>query len=222
MEKINKLLLGLFLIAGVVLFTGCGDDDDDDDNNDDIAMGDDDDAPPEENEVEVITDVTLTFTPDGGGTAITATAQDMDGDGPEDLEVTQEIELSANTSYTLTIDLLNALDPDDVESITEEIEEEADEHQFFFAFTDGLFTTPGGDGNIDDRDDEIEYVDFDSNELPVGLETTWATGAAGTGTFRVRLQHQPPAPDGTPVKTETSDFMSGDTDIDITWEVTIQ
>ena len=213
MKKINELLLGLFFIASLVMIAGCGDDDDDD--NDDMD-------PDAENPEEVITDVTLTFTPDGGGAAITATAEDPDGEGPEDLEITQDIELAANTTYTLTIDLLNAEDPDDVESITEEIDEEADEHMFFFAWTGDVFSDPEGNGNADNREDVVSYNDEDSAGLPLGLSTTWTTGDASTGTLRIALKHQPEAPDGTAVKTETSTINDGDSDIDITWDVTIE
>jgi len=175
----------------------------------------DDDVPPEENEEEVITDVTLTFTPDGGGDAITALAEDPDGEGPDDLEVLGPIELAANTTYTLTIDLLNDIEG---ESITEEVEEEDEEHMFFFGWTDGIFSDPTGDGNIGagNRADAVNYVDTDDDGNPLGLETTWTTGDAATGTFRVILKHQPD------IKTDTSDSTDGETDTDLTWDITIQ
>lgn len=208
MKKVNELLLGLVLTASLVFAAGCGDDDDMD--------------PEEENEEEVITDVTLTFTPDGGGTAITASAEDPDGDGPQDLEITDDIVLQANTTYTMTMELLNALDPDDVESISEEVEEEADEHMFFFAWTGDVFSDPTGNGNADNRADDVNYNDEDGGGLPLGLSTGWTTGDAGSGTFRIVLKHQPEAPDGSAVKTETSSISDGDTDVDITWDITVE
>ena len=141
MRKVSEQLLSLLLTMSLVFIAGCGDDDDDDMD------------PGEENPEEVVTDVTLTFTPSGGGTAITASANDPDGEGPQDLEITQDIELSANTTYTMTIDLLNAEDPDDVESISEEVEGEAAEHMFFFAWTGDVFSDPAGNGNADNRAD---------------------------------------------------------------------
>lgn len=172
-----------------------------------------DDEPEAENVEEIITDATLTFTPAGGGTAVTATATDPDGEGAEGLSVDGPINLAANTTYTLTIDLVNGLED---ESISEEVAEEDDEHMFFFGFTNGAFLDPTGDGNIDERADDVNYVDFDGGGLPLGLETTWTTGDAANGTFRVILKHQPD------IKTATSTANDGESDIDVTWTLNIQ
>ncbi|MEO1626899.1 MAG: T9SS type A sorting domain-containing protein [Bacteroidota bacterium] len=175
-----------------------------------LNVNEDTDAPPCENEEEVITDVTLTFTPVGGGAPVTATAADPDGPGPQSLEVTKQIRLAQNTEYEMSIELFNSIEQED---ITEEIMEEDDEHQFFFEWTDGLFDSPTGNGNADNRDDPVNYNDFDGNDLPVGLSTNWTTKAAMTdGTFRVVLKHQPG------IKTDMTDINDGGTDIDITWD----
>lgn len=183
------------------------------------SCGDDDGETPEpeeENPEEVITDVNLTFTPEGGGAAVTAAAQDPDGDGPLPLQVSSDIQLIENTTYTLSMELLNAENPNDVEDITEEIREEDDEHMFFFGWTDGLFGSPTGDGNIDNRADAVNYLDQDGSGLPVGLSTSWSTDNTGSGTFRVVLKHQP---DG--LKTAASSSTDGDTDVDITWNIAV-
>lgn len=193
------------LTSSLLIFTAC----------------DDDDVPPEENPEEEITNVVLTFTPAGGGSAVTATSIDPDGDGPDN-SVETEIVLAANTTYTLSMQLTDARDPSDIENITEEIEDEDDEHMFFFGWTEGLFTDPEGDGNIDSRADLVNYEDQDGDGLPLGLETEWATGDAAIGTFRVVLKHQPPLEDGTLIKTATSTATDGESDIDITWDITIQ
>lgn len=195
------------LFSSSLLFTACNDDD----------------VPPEENEEETITNVTLTFTPTGG-TPVTATWVDADGEGVGNPVLTP-ITLAANTTYTLTIDLLNALDPNDPESISEEVEEEAKEHMFFFGWTDDLFTDPSGDGNLGagNRADPVNYEDDDDDPsdpddvaFPLGLETSWTTGNAATGTFRVVLKHQPD------IKSATSDATQGESDVDITWELTVR
>ncbi|MBD3251013.1 T9SS type A sorting domain-containing protein, partial [Candidatus Uhrbacteria bacterium] len=176
-----------------------------------INVVDDPNAPPCENEEEIITDVTLTFTPVDGGDPVTATAVDPDGAGPMDLEVSGEINLVENTEYTLTIELLNSIEDED---ITEEIMEEDDEHMFFFAWSEGLFTDPMGDGNADNRADAVNYNDFDENNQPVGLSTDWTTSAGiMNDTLSIVLKHQPG------IKSATSTIDDGGTDIDLTWNV---
>lgn len=193
-------LMYTFMAAGLLFNTSC--------------QKDEDDAPPAENEEEIITDVLLTFTPEGGGTAITATAKDPDGEGVDDLEVTKDIELAPNTTYTLSITLENSIE---MEDITEEVEAEGDEHMLFFAFTDGVFGDPTGDGNLDNRADAINYGDTDKNSLPIGLSTTWTTGSATSdANFRVVLKHQPD------LKTASSGSTDGSTDLDLSWKLTIQ
>ena len=180
-----------------------------------VTVEDDVDAPACENEEEIITDVVLTFTPTDGGAAITASAQDPDGEGPLDLEIVDDIELVESTEYTLTMTLSNSVEGED---ITAEIMEEEDDHMFFFAFTDEIFTSPAGDGNADNRADPINYNDTDDNGLPVGLSTNWETECgeeAATGTFRVILKHQPES------KTATSTIDDGGTDVDLTWNINV-
>jgi len=117
-----------------------------------VSCSDDDDAPEVENELEVITDVTLIFTNVADPTnVVEARAQDPDGIGVEELEILDDIRLFTDTEYTLTYEILNALDEDDVEDIGDEILDEDDEHQLFFSFTEDAFSDPTGDGNIDSR-----------------------------------------------------------------------
>ena len=178
---------------------------------------DDDDAPPPQNLPEVFTDVTLIFTPNGGGNAITATANDPDGEGPSDLIVSGPINLATNTTYTLTYDIDNTLDPN--ADLNTEILEEDNEHQFFYGFTDGAFSNPIGDGNLGatNASDPINYLDQDENGRNVGLRTSWTTGGAlSNGTFTANLQHQPN------VKTDTSTSQDGDTDFFLTFELNIE
>jgi Trk K+ transport system NAD-binding subunit len=191
--------------------TGVNDGDTDFDLTWTVNVTEDPDAPPCENEEEIITDVILTFTPAGGGDAVVARAQDPDGEGPQDLMVVEAIELLESTDYTMTMQILNSIENED---ITEEIMEEDDEHQFFFAFSEGIFSDPTGDGNIDNSADPVNYNDQDENGLPVGLSTGWTTQAStGSGTFQVILKHQPD------IKGPNTDVGDGDTDFDLTWTV---
>ena len=179
-----------------------------------ISGCDDDDEPSVENPEEVITDVTLTFTPVVGGMPTVVTASDEDGEGPDDFEPDGDITLSASTEYTLTIGLRNEIE--DV-NVTDEIVVEDDEHMFFFSFSDELFESPEGDGNFDNRSEPLNYNDKDDNENPLGLSTSWTTSDPGTGTFRVVLKHQP---DG--LKTATSGADIGASEVDVVWDLIIQ
>lgn len=183
-----------------------------------LASCSDDEDPHHEHEVEVFTDVTLIFTNTANASdVVRASAQDPDGTGAQPLVVNNGITLTADATYTLTFEILNALDPSDPEDIAAEILEEDNEHQFFFSFTDGAFSNPTGDGNIDNANDPIRYNDMDENQNVVGLNTSWTAGSAVSGgSFRVRLQHQPG------VKTATSGSTDGDTDFDLTFVLNIQ
>jgi hypothetical protein len=166
--------------------------------------------PPEpENEEEIINKVTLTFSPAGGGGALIFTAFDPDGAGPDPIEI-DDIELSAETTYDLVLKLENTLTGDD---ITAEIRDEAEAHMFFFGWTSDLFQDPTGDGNIDNRNDPVNYEDEDENGLPIGLETSWQTGIAANGTFQLLLKHQPG------LKSASSTSQDGATDADLTFNI---
>lgn len=170
------------------------------------------DDPVKEDSPELITKATLTFTPIGGGDEIVVTATDPDGEGVEDISVDSPINLKSQTTYDLSIELINGLvDPTSPEyNISDEVSEESDEHLFFFGWTNNVFSSPAGDGNIDNRADEVNYNDQDASGLPLGLLTTWITaGSAASGSFRVILKHQPG------LKSETSSSTSGESDLDV-------
>ena len=199
-KNIFKLNILLYSLLSLVIFTACEDDDV---------------VPEEEEEMEVITDVTLIFTSDAGA-VVTASAQDPDGEGVQELVVLDEIQLQAGTNYTLTFDIMNNLETPG-ESIGEEIAEEDDEHQIFFAWTEGAFSNPTGNGNIDNASDPVNYNDTDGNGNALGLNTSWTAGDPTTAaSFTVRLQHQPD------VKTSTSGANDGDTDFELQFRLTIQ
>lgn len=197
--NLQRYIIAAFL-AGVFVLTGC-----------------DNEEPEPVNEPEVITDVKLIFTNDANANdVVEARAQDPDGEGVEELRILDDITLKVNTTYTLTYEILNSL-VSPAEDIGEEILDEDDEHQIFFQFTEGAFTNPTGNGNIDRASDPINYNDSDDNNRPVGLSTTWTTSATAIdGTFTAKLQHQPD------VKTDTSGATDGDTDFDLTFTLKVQ
>ena len=180
-----------------------------------LSCNEDDPAPPpEENEEEIITDVVLTFETITGGSLIDFTAQDPDGEGPENLIVMDTIRLLSQTPYRLFIGLSNSIEGEDID---EEVEEEGDDHMVFFEWTEGLFFDPAGNGNTDNRPDPINYNDVDINGLPIGLETQWTTGdSTFAGSFRIVLKHQPT------FKSATSTVTTESTDLDITFPIRIQ
>ena len=155
--------LSLILLASIV-FTACSNDDDGSN-------------PEPVNEEEVITTLIATLTPVGGGTPITLQTQDLDGDGPDAAVITVSSPLAVNTTYDGSLLLLNETESP-AEEINEEIEEEDDEHQFFYQASNAVAT--------------FTYADFDGNGNPLGLEFTLTTAvAASAGNITITLRHEP-------------------------------
>ncbi|HMJ70212.1 MAG TPA: hypothetical protein VK508_15015 [Cyclobacteriaceae bacterium] len=188
-----------------------------------ILSGCDSDDPQKEDVPELITKATLTFTPTTGS-PIVVTATDPDGEGVQSISTDGPITLAKSTTYVLTISMINGLaQPTDEEyDITKEVEEEGDEHMLFFGWTGNAFSNPSGDGNIDARANALNYAGAenskDTNGLPLGLTTTWTTadvGSSGAG-FRVLLKHQPA------LKTLASTSNDGETDLDVTFQLSVQ
>ena len=106
---------------------------------------------------------------------------------------------------------------DEGEDIAAEIAEEDDEYQLFFGFPQGAFSTPAGNGNIDQSSDPINYLDEDGNTNPVGLSTSWTTSTnAKSGKFTVVLMHQPND------KHATSGVNDGDADFELEFDLIIE
>jgi hypothetical protein len=200
-----RILKGLPL-AAIAALSACGGNYDDDGGN----------------EAEVITTITLTFTPSGGGTAVVASFDDPDGDGGEP-PVVDEIALDAG-DYDLAITFANGLE-DPPEDITQEILDEADEHQIFL--TGSAVNGPASDEPGAPL--THSYADQDANGNPIGLAND-ISAAAGTGTLKVTLRHLPPI-GGSDVKTEglaesvrSEGFsaIGGESDARVDFDVTVQ
>jgi hypothetical protein len=205
MKSSSKTLFP-FLLAGIVFLTACKNED-----------------PIPENIPELITKVVLTFSPTGGGSPVTVTANDPDGGGVQDIVVDGPINLLKGSQYTLSIELINELylPGDEDYNITEAVKEEGEEHQFFFSFSEGVFSSPTGAGNIKDNASStagsINYLDVDNGGLPIGISTSWTTvnAAASDKSFRVILKHQPE------IKSTTSTSLDGESDLDITFVLNV-
>ncbi|MBC2840646.1 type 1 periplasmic binding fold superfamily protein [Robiginitalea sp. SC105] len=166
------------------------------------SCSNDDGAPEPVNEEEIITTVTVTLVPQGGGSTIVLESRDLDGDGPNAPEVTASGNLAANAVYDGSIVLLNETETP-AENITTEVAAEAAEHQFIF----------GTSGSIA----SVSYADQDENGNPVGILFELATGVAGNGTLSVTLRHEPLKPnDGTLAG------AGGETDVAQTFAVTVE
>jgi hypothetical protein len=133
----------------------------------------------EVNDEELITTLKLAFTPVTGGPTVTYLFDDPDGPGGV-APVQDIIKLNAGTTYNVQITLLNnsALPPED---ITLEVIEEAIAHRFYYA--------PEGNTAI-----TVTNLDNDSNGIPVGVNSTWTTGAIGNGTIKITLRHYGASP----------------------------
>lgn len=188
MKQSAKGVLSMFLMLTV--FTACDSDD-----------------PEPVNEEELITTVKLTFTNTANAQdVVTANFQDLDGEGGNAPTI-DGITLSANSTYTLTVQFLNEQESP-AEDITEEVEEEDEEHQVFFVASGGAEFT-------------YEYGDQDDDQNPLGLTGTATTGAAGSGTLQVLLIHEPNK-SGSGVSAGDPTNAGGESDVDVTFSLTIQ
>lgn len=185
MNTFQKLLtMGLIVTA---VFASCKKDDVED--------------PHDHNEEELITTVTLAFT-DSANTAnvLYYTFADPDGEGGNGPTTFDTVKLQANTTYLVSVTLLNESGAD-VDTISNEVLEEGVDHQFFFNVTN---TT-------------VSYTDTDDNGNPIGLQTKWVVGNVGTGTAQVVLKHQPdvkaPAP---------GNQSLGETDVEVGFPLVIE
>ncbi len=159
----KKIKISVFtLIASVAFLSSCGDDDA---------------APQIVNEEEVITTVTATFTPMGGGAPVVLTSRDLDGSGPNAPVVSVSGAFATGTTYSGSVTFLNELQ-NPAGNITEEIEAEGAEHQIFYVQNGSLGT--------------FVYTDEDVDGNPVGLTFTYTSSATPvTGTLSIVLRHEP-------------------------------
>jgi len=167
----------------------------------------DKDDPEIPNEEELITTLVYTLTPEGGGTPVEFRFTDLDGDGGDAPVITNGT-LASNTTYSGVITLLNEAETP-IEDITAEVEEEDEDHQLFFTFSNQSFS--GG----------FDYSDADGNGNPIGLLTTFATGTPLTSDLTITLRHEPNK-GATGVAAGDITNAGGETDIEVTFEVTIQ
>ena len=116
-------------------------------------------------EVELITTLKITLTPQGGGAPLTVQFQDLDGEGGN-APVIDKIVVDAGTVYNGEIQELNELESPP-EDITLEVREEAEAHQLFFHTLGGV-----SPATVAYADKESDYVTNRGVDHPVGLRFT--------------------------------------------------
>ena len=149
------------------------------------------------NEEEEINRVTLQVTP-SGGTATSYTWNDGDG--------ALRINLTANTAHEVKVFFYDASDANDIEDITEEVREEADEHLVFYDIASSAPVQVSAASN--DTQDE--------DNVPVRLITTWTTTAAGNTNAKLYLIHEPTNKAGT-----SRSAIGGETDVEVDLAITV-
>lgn len=175
--------LSIFIIL-LLIIQGC--------TSDDITN------PNPPNESELITTMILQFDHLHSDHVQEFVYRDVDGEGGNPPERFDTIRITADSNYSVRIILLNESDPNAIDTISNEVEEEGADHQFFF-FPAGVNTV-------------ISYEDIDKNGWPIGLMTSWRNGTISTGTVRTLLKHQPGEKQPPP-----GDPDVGETDIDLNW-----
>ncbi len=144
------------------------------------------------NETELITTLKLVFTDTLSKQVRTAVFYDADGEGPVAPSIFDTIKLNSNKVYKTRIYLLDETKVP-VDSVSNVVLAEAANHLFVFAKT-GVNLT-------------FTIIDKDKNNLPIGLNSYWNTGATSVGTVKVSLRHQPGVKDGT--------YAPGETDVEV-------
>jgi len=179
------------ILIFTLIFTGCSKDD----------------PPAPVNEEELITTMKVTLSPVGGGTDIILKTVDMDGDGGENPVVTVSGNLTAGTTYHGTIELLNETETP-AEDIIEEVQGEAEKHQFFYTVGTGLNVT-------------TNYDDEDGDGNPIGVEFILVANAVSSGDLTFTLRHEP---NKSAAGVSNGDITNagGETDITETFSITIE
>lgn len=179
-------------VLAVGMFTACEKDDEED--------------PVIPNEEELITTVRFHLVPAAGGDTITWTFTDLDGDGGDDPVIVNGSAIQAGTTYNSHVQFLNELETP-AEDITEEVEDEADEHQVFYLASGADMT--------------VTYTDMDGDGNPLGLTTQVDAQSASTGTLDIILRHEP---DKIASGVSDGDITNagGETDIEVQFDIAIQ
>jgi hypothetical protein len=182
--------LGTALLAGLLVVSCKKDDKKPDDHHHD-------------HENELITTVQLNFSGkgiSGNDTTFIVLFDDPDGTGGNKPTAFDTIRLAANKTYSCDLILLDK-SKNPVDTISNEVKEEKDDHLFFF--------TPSNKEAL-----SVTINDKDTKGRNLGLKTSWVTTTVANGTVKVKLMHQPGVKDGT--------SATGDTDVEVDFPLVIK
>ena len=182
LKNINSIITKKYLIIFSILF---------------IAQSCSKDDPEEIHEHEEINRVSLTFSEGSNSQTVTW----------DEGSTIPTINIEANKTYQVGFYVYNASNPSDVENVTTEIIEEADEHFVFYELA--------GISNLTIQSATNDVSDSDG--IPININTSWTTGDAESGTVRVYLIHGPSSKSGS-----TRAQFGGGTDVEVNFPISIQ
>ena len=174
------ILLTIFTLSAFLLFTNCKKEE-----------------PEEINEEEVINRVTLSVT-----TSNNSTTEYTWNEG----STIPSISLAANASSLVRVSFYDASDASDIEDITEEVIEEADEHFVFYEIASANLVIASASTDVKD-----------SNGVSTNLITDWITTDASSGQVRLFLIHEPNDKAAT-----TRGAIGGASDVELSFPIIIQ
>lgn len=141
------------------------------------------------NQTELITTMKIILNDSGTNQYDTFIFRDIDGEGGNAPDQIDTIQLLSGHQYYGTILLLDE-SKTVVDTISNEVLKEANDHLFVFKPSNGLAM--------------VQYRDKDSNLLPIGLRTFWICSLTPTfGHISIILKHQPGVKNGTETPGET-------------------
>lgn len=154
---------------------------------------------PPTNQTELITTVILELTDSATQQTKVFKFKDIDGEGGNNPSIFDTIRLDTNRVYFTNLVLLDE-SKNPIDTISNEIEEEKNDHLFVFSSSSSLI--------------QVLITDKDDNNLPIGLKSKWKTYGKTTSSISVALKHQPN------IKTGAANI--GETDIDINFPLILK